>query len=825
MRKVIKYLVITTGAFILLLVSSIGIVYFFYADLIIRHTIDQVNKNLSIRIDVQKISFEPLKNFPYAAVALHNALARTTNSNADTLFSCEDLFLQFNWINIFRQQYVIEGIGITNSKIHLCFDSSGNFAYQILKSNQKNESGTGPIAIHRFWLKNSQLQVTTTQVGQVTSDIKQLSFNGEVKSNFVKGKIQLQAQNLKFSVNQEQKTLTELIVTSDCFYDNIQTKIEGKLQINRENFFVQFTSNKQLQKLDIKGKKISLINLAILVPAEIFKQLPNPKLDLSAQIVKQMTGRKRLYISAECRLHTSEITLSDVSGYISGHLRYIGNITDNIHRIEGKNFTVQTTHSRVNLSGTLSEAKSQWSAEATGNCNLEIKEFKEYFDSLPLQLSDGRTNFKFMLKKTGISLEKIFNEGDWHYSLEGKLESAEGKLSGTSLDSLTTTFLIEPGSMKIPTLAANWENSPIHFEGRIELKNTPVIIGNLKFYNVDVDKILNIINSSNNSDSSIDLSLQIFAGAGSYRNFPFSQLQMKLYNADNLLKIQNLSINFLGGKITNFSLHKLGSEFSLESQAQNIDMAQLVQLLESYGFTQMNKKMVSGKLNARGKLQWNYQNDKIQFDKILGNIEITINEGRLIQYPPLKDIMKYINLRDPDDVRFKPLQIHINIKDNVVWTEPIHIQSSAINFTAWGSHSFDNKYEYHFKFYLSDVMKKQNEKKQDIPVTEIEDSTKMAVVFVLLKGIGTQYKISYDTRASLDNFRSKWKAEQKNLRTILKEEFRGTESRDKIEQKQQHNKMVAPTVIMEEHEKGPAQKPSSNSSRKRPSIEWKDDDN
>ncbi|MGC8802731.1 MAG: AsmA-like C-terminal region-containing protein [Bacteroidales bacterium] len=827
MRKVIKYFAITTSGLLLLLISSVGIVYFFYADQIIRYTIDQLNKSLSIRIDVQKISFEPLKNFPHAAVVLQNAIASTTNSQVDTLLSCEQLSLQFNWIKIFKQQYVIEGIGITNAKIHLCFDSSGNFAHQILKSDLKSDSVTNPLAIHHFWLKNSQLNISTPQLGLISADIKQLNFNGEMKLKLVKGKIQIQGKNAKFTMNQEQKTITQFFFTSNCFYNNFQVKLSGELEINKENFFIQFTSNKQLQKFDIEGNKIRLQNLSMLVPSEIFKQLPNPKLDLSAQVTKQMSGRKRLDVTAQCRLNNNEITLPDISGHISGNLRYIGNLTDSIHRIEGTNITLNTAFSHINFSGTLCKAEKNWSTEAAGICKLEIREIKQYFDSLPLQLQDGTSNFKFVLKKESTSLEKIFNVEGWQYSLEGKLENATGKFNGTSIDSLTTIFLIQPGIFQLPTLVANWENNSWHFSGRIEQKNSIGIVGNINFDNLILDKILSIVNSSNNSGSNINLLLQVSAAAGSYKNSPFKQLQLKLFSTDSVLKIQNLSVHFLSGKINNLFLSSSGSNYSLETQAEKIDVTQLIQLLENFGFSPIKTEMVSGKLNAKVNLKWIYQNDKIQFDKTLGDIEIIINQGRLIQYPPLKDVMKYINLREPEDVRFKPLKIRLNIKDNTVWIEPVHIQSSAIDFTTWGSHSFDNKYEYHFKFYLSDVMKKQNvDKKQDIPVTEIEDSTKMAVVFVLLKGTGSQYKISYDTRASLDNFRLRWKAEQKNLGTILKEEFKGSANRDITEQSPQHNKKAAPTVIMEEEgKKGPNQKPSTNTSRKRPAIEWKDEDN
>jgi len=92
-----------------------------------------------------------------------------------------------------------------------------------------------------------------------------------------------------------------------------------------------------------------------------------------------------------------------------------------------------------------------------------------------------------------------------------------------------------------------------------------------------------------------------------------------------------------------------------------------VQLAENFGFTQIKKDNVAGKINVSVQLNWSEKNNKIQYDKMLGEFNITITQGRLIQYEPIKDIMKYINIRNPEDIRLKPLQIEINIKDNNIW--------------------------------------------------------------------------------------------------------------------------------------------------------------
>jgi hypothetical protein len=142
----------------------------------------------------------------------------------------------------------------------------------------------------------------------------------------------------------------------------------------------------------------------------------------------------------------------------------------------------------------------------------------------------------------------------------------------------------------------------------------------------------------------------------------------------------------------------------------------------------------------------------------------------------------------------------------------------------WGKHSFDNTYEYHFRFYLSDLTQRQVENTSSIPVTEIEDSTQKPVVFIQLKGTGGNYKISHDTRATLDNFRANWKKERQSVKQILKEEFSRKNQSTIKETGIKNNKISTPTVILEEIKTDEPKTPTK-SQKKGPAIEWKDDDN
>jgi len=827
MGKIIKYLVVIIVSIALVLTAAVVIAYNFYANQIIWHTINQLNKKLIVKVDVQQVSFDIYKNFPHAAIAFNNATISTTSPCKDTLLICETMYVQFNWLKIIKKEYTIEGIGISNAKLHLALDSTGKFMHHILAKNMDNVSGANVFAIRRIWMKNTSVRLTVEQKEKISTQIIQLRFNGEIKPELLSGQLALHCENLKIATKRKQNLIHDLKISTDCYRDSKITRCSGKVRLNHENFIGTFISNEYYQSIDIKGNSIRGKNLSPILPPAVFKQLPHPKFDLHAQIKMQKSARKQIYIKAHCKLRDNDLILSqNLSGRVSGNLRYEGRLPENIHRIDVNGGNFYTQHSHINFSGLISGKQNQWNTEASGSGSLDLKEMHKFFDSLSLKLSEGTVLFTFTAKKQAVPFDKLFSEKDWEYSIEAKTENATGSLYQTRLDSLTAICLVQPQYIEIRSLKSLWENSSVYFSGNIETKHPTQIEGELKFNNINIDKILKTINQSNSSNSDMTVRLQFHAEAGTFKNHPFKALRTKILMSDSITRIYNLSVNFLNGNIADLNYENKGTTTSLEGRINSIDIRQLIQLSENFGFSPLKKENVSGKLSVSGQIQWSKLNNKIEYNKMLGKFDVTINQGRLIQYAPLKEIMKYINIREPEDVRLSPLQIQLNIKDNSLWIQQLRVQSSAIDFTVWGNHTFDNHYEYHFKFYLADIMKKQNhEKKQNIPVTEVEDSTKMPVVFLVLKGKETNYSVSYDTKSSLANFRERWKGEQKALRSILKEELSPRENPAQSEKIEVHNKQRRPTVIIEEFETEQHKTPSKPTQKKRPVIEWKDDDN
>lgn len=99
------------------------------------------------------------------------------------------------------------------------------------------------------------------------------------------------------------------------------------------------------------------------------------------------------------------------------------------------------------------------------------------------------------------------------------------------------------------------------------------------------------------------------------------------------------------------------------------------------------------------------------------------------------------------------------------------IKSSALNLNASGTHDFDNIVDYKLNMLLGDVMGKKM-KSQNTEFGMIEDDglghTKL---FISMKGPVDDPKFSYDKKAVSQKIAQDLKADQQNVKQLLKQEF------------------------------------------------------
>jgi len=88
---------------------------------------------------------------------------------------------------------------------------------------------------------------------------------------------------------------------------------------------------------------------------------------------------------------------------------------------------------------------------------------------------------------------------------------------------------------------------------------------------------------------------------------------------------------------------------------------------------------------------------KIKTREVTSKSAIEIHEGQLRNLKTLEDFSDYVHIEDLQDIRFNDLRNYLKIEGGQVYLPVMFIQSSAMNLSISGVHSFDEKIQYYLK--------------------------------------------------------------------------------------------------------------------------------
>ena len=134
MKKFLKLLSLFLLTIVVLVVIAGFIIGYFYNDKVTGYFIKELNKNINVKVKVDKVDLSIFKKFPYASIEFTNVFAepnkKFTKSQfknySDTLINAKKIYLLFNILDIFDDKYNIKEVEINNGKANILIDKKGN---------------------------------------------------------------------------------------------------------------------------------------------------------------------------------------------------------------------------------------------------------------------------------------------------------------------------------------------------------------------------------------------------------------------------------------------------------------------------------------------------------------------------------------------------------------------------------------------------------------------------------------------------------------------------------------------------------------------------
>ena len=816
----VKRIIFALAGLFLFLISATFILVYFFQDRLIRLAIEEINKNLNTKIEVEQIDLTLWKKFPQASLEFKNVRCDevTEQVEKNKLLEAESVFLSFDVWDFFTGNYTFKRIDVVNAKAYLRINEKGKSNFDILKKqHQKKDSVTSDQAFQfsKVMLKNVEVDFIDEQLQHVIHiTVHRLDLKGKFSekrhTSRLRGKLFID----RLAFHDETYVQHRQVEINVGFDNNSETKqiTIDKGQIGVENLKIEAsgifrTDSTGYVDLNLEGKKLNIQSFISLLPGE-WRKFEN-----------EYRSEGEFFLKSKIRGKTSRGNIPDMEfnfGVRHGVITYK---------------PTQTQMKNLNLTGRFISVKNG-------------KEWGAYINQLNGKLKNTLLSGNFSYEMLGHPVMKFSAKGladlseiyafiplPGISSMQGMIELDvifEGSAKNTrefTFDDYQRSSLNGIAQLNNVTIQMENQRHPFsNMKGTLEFNRSDAIIRNLSGTVGNSDLTLN--GSVKNLPAYLfisDAPLHIDANARSSHvvlhewlsseekdkpvNQPVHEFHLKLpdrvnvslnmqigklefnkFHAENIqgvftfrnrsLQAESVTMHAFGGlvKLSGIAngkqdpLIRVNAEVSL----QGILLNRLFEECGNFGQKTITHENLNGKVDAFINLSMNFTDAlMVELPSVLVNSQVTIQNGELIRLKSLDALSKFIRLEELRHVKFATLTNQIRIENETIIIPEMQINSSAINLVLSGTHTFKNQVDYRFNVFLKDLLAqkfKKNRKQEEFGEI-IQDEDTGARLYLKMTGTVDDPIVAYDTKGVREKIKQDLKEEKKDLKQMLYEEF------------------------------------------------------
>lgn len=800
---------------LLLLITAVSLV-FIYEDDVKEIIVSELNKNLNaeIRIDPKNIDLTILNTFPDCALQFKDitCMEAIKSNKRDTLLHAHILQLKFDVKDLWNKKYDIKKIRLSEAFCRLKISSKGKPNYIVWKESADTSKENDSLKFSLELIEFSDVRVSYHDLKDKFKTelvLNEVEFSGKFsdadyemqsKGNLTINRIKsnktdyLKSKNVKYN--------TSVLVSGDLYQINTCEVSLNKMNIEAVGRLIYGDS---LSKMDVsfEGKNLDIQSVLSLLP-ESYKSN-----------IKDYTSQGNFYASGTLKYQntldlnidfgvTNTTIVYEPKNASATNLnakgRYVSNKNSSL--LELKNVSARLMNDAISGNLSISNFNDPFiDLDVVGT--LDLQNLTQFWPIDTLSKLKGKIAFNSKIKSSVEELKKnILSENsvfDLEASISGLVIQFKTQQDSTNVNTCELKALNR--SLEVKNLGIHKGKSDLLIDGTIQgaynyimdSKNQLKIYGNLKSKNIVIEDF--IFNGNSNEDHKSEISIPDninFVLDASIQNMSFGKFTSSNLAGNIELKNQkifaeNVTLQAMDGSAVIDALMDLSGkklEVSMHGELKGINVSKLFTQLNNFNQETLKDNNIGGVLTSTIDFNgdWNRFLEP-DLNSIKSTADIRIDQGRLTEFKPLESLSKFVDIKDLKNISFSNLQSRIEISKSVITIPKTAIKNSALNIDLWGTHSFDNKIDYHIQLLISELLAKKRKTNSDDEFGAVEnDPDNRRSAFILMTGTVDEPVIKYDRKGLKQKIKEDIKQEKQNLKQILKEEF-GLFKKDSIPKK------------------------------------------
>lgn len=789
-----------------------------YEDEVKAYFLSKLNENLNTKVEIASIDLSLIQDFPNASIILSDVKVHHSSpfKGPGHFLIASRISFRFSLFAFISGNYSVKRIDLENGMLQVLTSSKNISNYNILKTSSDSSDSHFKFEMEMFDVDKLDVLIDL-KPSSFTS--KFLITDAQISGAFDENTYELGiASELQFDNMQASGTkwISDLPIDLDCklLVNNEKKEYsfsKGKIKLSEMQVSVagqlNFAGENPYLDLKLGGENWDIRSVLSLLPEAYKKQIASYESDGdfygNAHIHGNWSGSVNPHVEAQFGIQggtiehkENDIKMEDVA---------LKGTFSNGSRNAMQTSVLSLTEAQFNIEGGKAEGVMMLSnfndlaIHADFNAGLQLEDVFKFFPAGKVEQVQGRGNLDVVIDgKIG---ELLDSKGSVANSISANghltLMGASFKIAGDTMTyrNLDASIRFSKHDVIIERFKGNAGSSDfslngslINLFGYLLSDDQPIGIKALvQSRKIVLDELFGTGNANESPDSTYKfrisprLTMKMNARVEDlrFRQFKASGIIGDLTVRNRVLIADRLSLKAMGGRMELEGSADGSDENKImvvcHSKLSNVDISQLFLQCENFGQEVITNKHIRGVLTATIDLGFPISSTLvIDTKKLKALADLTISEGRLMEFEPMNNLSRFVSLEELKDVKFSTLKNKIEISDRALILPKMEITSSALSIYASGTHTFDNVVDYHFQLTLSDILSKKAKKakreNEEFGVVE-EDGSNRTQLFLSMSGPIANPKISYDAKGAKEKFKQDLKTEKQTVKQLLKEEF------------------------------------------------------